>query len=200
MVMGALSYSGSAEAQQQLVELFQEGDLDYLGRESVIDAFTLMSEPASPEALDLLQKAFAGDDPDLAGRAGLALGTAQRNNPSQRLRDWIRDEWRAARNDVQRQTVLEYVGNSGDPQLLDIIDEALNVGDFNVKLLALDSTRFMDASDVNTYLLRIYENRERHERLRYGALSALANPTSLRSHTMSIDVILCSALTLMRCP
>ncbi|MCR9142784.1 MAG: hypothetical protein NXI24_11075 [bacterium] len=174
MVMGALSYSGSPAAQDELLDLYADEGLDQAGRESVIDAFTLMTEAATPETLNMLQDAFASDDPNVSGRAGLALGSAQRNNPNEKLRQWIRDEWRAAKNDVQRQTVLEYIGNSGDPQLLPIIKEALKSEDFALQQLALNSTRFMDTPEVNGYLLRQFQDRGVNQRLRYEALGSLA--------------------------
>ena len=174
MVMGALSYSGSQAAQNELLGMYQADNLDQLGRESVIDAFTMMNQPATPEALKFLQDTFAGDNTELSNRAGLALGSAQRNNPTENLRQWIRDRWRAAKTDSQKQTVLEYIGNSGDPELLPIIDEAFSLADFDLRRLALDATRFMDAPEVNTYLLKIFDNRQINERLRYEAMSSLA--------------------------
>ncbi|MEQ9366027.1 MAG: HEAT repeat domain-containing protein [Leptospirales bacterium] len=174
MVMGALSYAGSPAAQDELLAMYANGGLDAHGRESVIDAFTLMSEPATPEALNMLQNAFGSDDPDIRGRAGLALGSAQRNNPGEKLRQWIRDEWRAAKNDVQRQTVLEYIGNSGDPELMTIIKEALKSDDFSLQQLALNSTRFMDTIEVNGFLLQQFQDKGLNQRLRYEALGSLA--------------------------
>lgn len=207
MVMGALSYSGSPAAQNELVSLFSAGDLDRIGRESVIDAFTMMTEAPTAEGLQLLKDAFASDDADLSGRAGLALGSAQRNNPTEELRQWIIQRWRAAQNNVQRQTVLEYVGNSGDPQLLSIVDEALQIDDFDLRRLALDATRFMDAGEVNSYLLRFFEDARKNERLRYEALNSLAQhrweerflpvmENCVRSETMEAIRMRCARYTL----
>lgn len=174
MVMGALSFSGSPAAQQELMGLFGDEDLDPEARGSVIDAFTLMDEPATPEAISMLQDAYAGDDPDLSSRAALALSSAQRNRPNEKLRQWILDEWRAAKSDEQRQTVLEYVGNSGDPKLMSIVKDALSFDDFGLQQLALNSTRFMDTVEVNSFLLEKFNDRSFPRRLRYEALGSLA--------------------------
>jgi hypothetical protein len=175
--MGALSYSGSPDAQDELMSMYRDGNLDMVGQTSVIDAFTMMDGALTDEGLRFLQEAFASDDSDISGRAGLALGSAQRNKPTETLRQWIIERWRKAKNDGQRQTVLEYVGNSGDPALLTIIDEAMRVGDFDLQQLALFSTRFMEDDTVDSYLLKRFQNREFHERLRYEALSSLAMHT-----------------------
>ena len=150
MILGAASYAASMEAQQALRDLFRT-NLDEFGRQSILEAFTLMDKPMGKESIDFLNGIFR-ERGELSTSAGLALGNALRQEENSEARSAIDAEWQRASNEAEKQTVLDFIGNSGEESFLPYLEAAMQ-GSVSLQRKAVYSARFMQGQRVRDFLL-----------------------------------------------
>ncbi len=177
MIIGALSYAGSPEAQSGLIALFQGQALNQRGLQNILFAFAMMDEKATPEAKGFLSDTFArAESPEIENSAGLAMASTQRANPDDRTRRLIEQEWSKARTPSRKRFVLEMVGNSGDDSYLPIVREAFRSNNPFLQTAALKALRFMQSKEAVQMILSELSGNQ-NEQLATAAAEALAHHT-----------------------
>ncbi len=162
MLMGALTYAGTPEAQDGLRAMYRGGENGDPGRDSVIQAFTMMDEPITRISKRFLTDTFKNaNSPELRDNAGLALGSSLRNGKgddaeTEKIRETLMNEWRNATSDARKARVLEMLGNSGDEYFFDLMKE-VHQGSPNPHLrrLSVYAMRFIDTEKVSRYILDV---------------------------------------------
>ena len=176
MVMGSVAYSAAPIAQDLLVNFYKDQQLDENGQLSVINAMTMMQGPLTSDALDLVASEFQnGNTTELRDAAGLALGSALRNNPeSNDIYQTILAEWQRARGTDRQAAVIEMIGNSGDPRYFPILKEALGTDNANFRMQVIAAMRHMYDKDVQALLMSELTTNE-NATMRIAAIEALSS-------------------------
>ena len=154
MIVGALSYAGSPEAQAGLMALFNGQGLNQRGQQNILYAFAMMEEKATAEAKLFLADNFTrADSPELENSSGLAMAATQRANPDDKTRRMIEQEWQKARSASRKRFVLEMIGNSGDDTYFPIITQAYRSGNLFLQTAAIKALRFMQGRQAVAMIL-----------------------------------------------
>ena len=153
MLMDVLVNSGSAQAQQVLVSLMDEGDQTKL--ESMIPAVGFVSEPT--EGLEnSLRQLMAHDNPDISSSAKLSVGVLAsqlKNDTSsdpqvrqrfQQIEDETLRKIEDAETPEQITDLLRVVGNFGSEKGMAMIIRLLGHEDKNVRKQAVLALRFVE--------------------------------------------------------
>ncbi len=176
LVLGAASSSGTPEAQDAMRSLYGDERIDGTGKQTILQAFTMMDAGISGEnrnfLRDLYQNPPNGDE-NVRMNASLALGTALRNADDSEIRSLIDREWLAARTLDEKIFVMEMIGNSGDPAFFRYIEQALSAPESILRQKAIYAARFMDTTAADRLLTQTLARDDDHNVRRWASEALL---------------------------
>lgn len=162
-LIGALSGAQSPPGQSALVDLIKNRQLDTNLREHAVAVLGLSDAPTDDTA-QALHAALRDPDRDVRGTAALALGnvaSAQRQagqvGAAESQVDALIELYQAAQTDAERADALEALGNTGDPRILPLVQQALASPNGEVRVSAARALRFVVAATVDALIAQLVE-------------------------------------------
>ena len=170
ILVGALGYVATPEAQQFLRDLTSRPGLSESSRADVISQFATLNGKMTPETEAFLAKLSQQKD-HVGTTSLLALGASTTYDPQSPAVQVIQNQWKSA--DLSRKRdLLAAVGNSGSPVFMPIIQDGLSSKDLLVRENAADALRAQRAPAAIAAMDTAWRN-EKNETVRLNLLRSL---------------------------
>jgi hypothetical protein len=161
MLMGALGFAGSPEAQAALVDVYNRSDLKHEDREKVLSELTLPVEALTPETKTFLKDTYQnGKDAELSKMSSFALGSSIAKDGDPETVTLFKKKWQdsygiitdGSNEDEKKRALLLAMGNSKSNSFLSEVREGMNSPSPDVRSAAVEANRF-NADDASRTLL-----------------------------------------------
>jgi hypothetical protein len=210
MVLGALGYSGTPEAQNAMIELFKRENATPDERQKVVTEFALAPATLTGESKDFLRDVYQKNDPmksDLAGTAGLALGASIARDGDPDTVKFLKQEWSGAggllkpKDEVidKKAYLLTVMGNSKSDVFLSQVSDSFGSSNNELRSAAVNALRFNQdekgrgmlfsaLSDSNEQVRQTAAASLRYQPFDSQTLDALKSTTQKTSESLSVKL------------
>lgn len=154
VIIGAMSSAGGRASESALISIYEALATNKKAQESVVMGLNTFKGGLSESGQDFLIQEYEENEA-IRETAGLALGSSHRKNPSAQVRGFLKDEWKRAKAKDQKSALIDYVGNSGDESMSDLIAEASSSSNSSLRREAAYATRWMDGASSLEILLKL---------------------------------------------
>jgi hypothetical protein len=156
-LMGAVGFSGTPEAQQELAQVMSDQHADPAARVAAVDGMFSVEHP-TPEARRALGEAASSDDPELKTKASYMLGVAanriQDDEPdaSKEIVSKLSQDFSQSSDKQDQTRLLDSLGNAGSANSLSAIESGLASQDPAVRDASARALRFVNDPKADALL------------------------------------------------
>jgi len=178
--IGVLATESSPEAQAALIRALERDGASPNLQHLILNSLATSDATLSLQARDsLLRLTQSGLDEGIRENAILALGASLRTRSDDVIRSRIRELYDGAQSESEKVSVLEAMGNSGDPVFANLLWVALDSSSERIREKAAYAFRFMPSGESSVRSLALQRaGGDPSERVRQASLEALSMGTS----------------------
>jgi hypothetical protein len=155
MIIGALGALGTPEAQEAMIQIFQESAASPEEKQKIMMEFAVAPQPLTESTKGFLKDYYEKSDPtidSLATSAGLALGTSIAFDGDPKTIRYVKEKWEKAtpglfsketsHTTVQQEHLLGVMGNSKSDAFINEVEESAKSDNVTLRSAAITATRF----------------------------------------------------------